>query len=352
VNRTLGRSGLPVSALGMGTWAIGGAMPGPDGEPFGWGQVDDTVSLRAIRTAVDLGVTLFDTADVYGIGHAETILGRALAPVRDRVLIATKWGGGYDERAGHLLPADSSPGYLRTALAASLRRLHTDYVDIYQLHISHLPRGPAEDLVAACEDLVGAGLVRGYGWSTDHVDCAEVFAAGPHCWVVQHELNVFHDAADMVDLCRRHGLASLNRSPLAMGLLTDGVTRDSRYPQDTVRGTAPAWLTWFAEGRPVPEFLDRRDAIRDLLTSDGRTLAQGALAWIWARSPDTIPLPGRGQIADHRLRSVRGRRRSPGASAARWMRPVAARTVPRPRSPTPARPRPAGARRARPRRHP
>ncbi len=83
----------------MGTWAIGGAMDGQTGQPFSWGDVDDNVSLRAIRTAVDHGVTLFDTADVYGIGHAEIVLGRALAPVRDRVLIATKWGGGYDEQA-------------------------------------------------------------------------------------------------------------------------------------------------------------------------------------------------------------------------------------------------------------
>jgi aryl-alcohol dehydrogenase-like predicted oxidoreductase len=294
VRRALGRGGIEVSALGMGTWAIGGAMDGPTGRPLGWGEVDDAVSVRAIQTAMDLGVTLFDTADVYGIGHAETILGAALGPARDTVVIATKWGIGYDERRGHLLPGDGSPEYARVALAASLRRLGTDYVDVYQLHLNDLPAGQAEELVGVCEALVDEGLIRGYGWSTDDVAEAAVFAKGPHCWVVQHELNVFSDAAalEMVALCEAHDLASLNRSPLAMGLLTDKVTADSRFAPDTVRGAAPAWLAWFAGGRPVPAFLERRDAVRDVLTSGGRTLAQGALAWVWARSDRTIPLPG------------------------------------------------------------
>jgi aryl-alcohol dehydrogenase-like predicted oxidoreductase len=129
-------------------------------------------------------------------------------------------------------------------------------------------------------------------WSTDNPEGVDVFARGPHCAVVQHELNLFSDAPEVLARCDRYDLASLNRSPLAMGLLSDKVTAGSSFGADTIRGRAPAWLTWFKDGRPVPEFLARRDAVREILTSGGRTVAQGALAWNWARSPRTIPLPG------------------------------------------------------------
>jgi aryl-alcohol dehydrogenase-like predicted oxidoreductase len=290
MKRTLGRSGIEVSALGMGTWAIGGTMDGKDGKSYGWGAVDDAESTRAIHRALDLGVTLFDTADAYGIGHAEEVLGKAVVPVRDRVVIATKWGSRVED--GKMAGSDGSPGYVRTALTASLRRLGTGYVDLYQLHINDLPPAQAEDLVDVLEGLVGEGLIRSYGWSTDNVDGAAVFAKGEHCTAIQHELNVFSDAGDMLALCEAHDLASLNRSPLAMGLLSEKVTAESRYGTDTVRGSSPVWLRWFTDGRPDPAFLARRDAVRDVLTSGGRTLAQGALAWCWARSDKAIPLPG------------------------------------------------------------
>jgi aryl-alcohol dehydrogenase-like predicted oxidoreductase len=168
---------------------------------------------------------------------------------------------------------------------------------VYQLHINGLDPAVAADLVGVCEDLVTEGLIRSYGWSTDSVAGAEVFAAGPHCAVVQHELNLFSDAPAMLDLCERQNLASLNRSPLAMGLLSDRVTADSRYGSDTVRGSDPEWLVWFHDGRPVPEFLARRDAIRDILTSDGRTVAQarwpgsGPAATGPSRCPAAVPSP-------------------------------------------------------------
>src|SRR6266540_4598478 len=137
VKRTLGRSGIEVSALGMGTWAIGGTMDGKDGKSYGWGEVDDAESTRAIRRALDLGVTLFDTADAYGIGHAEEVLGQALAPVCGSVVVATKWGSRFED--GLLAGHDGSPGHVRPALTDSLRRLGTGYVDLYQLHINDLP---------------------------------------------------------------------------------------------------------------------------------------------------------------------------------------------------------------------
>ncbi|MGC9669273.1 aldo/keto reductase [Planosporangium sp. 12N6] len=291
LKRVLGRSGIEVSALGVGTWAMGGEMVA-GGQPLGWGPADDEESARALRRAVDLGVTLFDTADAYGAGHAEELLGRVLAPVRDEVVIATKWGNRYDERTRQLLGETGAPEYLRWAVRESLRRLDTDRIDVYQLHVNGLPLDEAADLVPVCEELVDRGLIRTYGWSTDNPAGVDVFAAGAHCSVVQHALNLFLDAPEILERCERYDLASLNRSPLAMGLLSEKVTAHTTFPPDTVRGRAPEWLTWFRDGRAAPEFLRRRDAVREILTSGGRTLAQGALAWNWARSPRAIPLPG------------------------------------------------------------
>jgi aryl-alcohol dehydrogenase-like predicted oxidoreductase len=291
VERVLGRSGIGVSALGVGTWALGGPMFG-GGQALGWGEVDDEESVRALRRAVELGATFFDTADAYGTGHAEEVLARALGAQRDQLVWATKWGNTYEEATRQLTGTDPSPQYARRALEASLRRLRTDRVDLWQLHISDLDPVLAEDLVATCEDLVGQGLVRSYAWSTDDPARAAVFAAGPHCTAVQHGLNVLDDAPQLLALCEEHDLASVDRSPLAMGLLSDKVTASTVVPEGDVRHHQPEWLRWFDGGRPTPDFLRRRDAVREVLTGGGRTLAQGALAWIWARSPRTVPIPG------------------------------------------------------------
>ncbi len=291
MRRVLGRSGIGVSAAGVGTWAIGGAMASGD-QPLGWGEVDDDESVRALRRAVELGATFVDTADVYGTGHAERVLARALGAQRDELVWATKWGNTYEEATRQLTGADPAPDYARQALEASLRRLGTDRVDLWQLHLSDLDPALAEDLVATCEDLVAEGKVRAYGWSTDDPARAAVFAAGPHCAAVQHTLNVLDDAPAMLALCEEHDLASVDRSPLAMGLLSERVTADTVIAPGDVRHRQPEWLRWFAGGRPSPDFLARRDAVRDVLTSGGRTLAQGALAWAWARSPRTVPIPG------------------------------------------------------------
>ncbi|NDL55797.1 aldo/keto reductase [Phytoactinopolyspora mesophila] len=290
--RTLGRAGIEVSALGMGCWAIGGPF-WAGSQPCGWGEVDDDESRRTIRRALELGVTLFDTSDAYGTGHGERILGEALKADRDDVVIATKWGNTIDESTRQLTGSDPSPGYLRTALEASLRRLGTDYVDLYQLHLNDLPIPQAEELLGTLEELVEAGKIRWYGWSTDYPDRATAWARdGEHCVGIQHAFSVLQDAGEILAVCESYGLASLNRSPLAMGLLTGKFTAASRLGPDDVRGVAPEWLKYFDDGRPVPVWLERVAAVRDVLRSGGRTLGQGALAWIWARSEATIPLPG------------------------------------------------------------
>jgi aryl-alcohol dehydrogenase-like predicted oxidoreductase len=289
--RTLGRSGIEVSALGLGTWAMGG--PFFSGEvSLGWGPTDDAESERALRRAFDLGVTLYDTADAYGTGHAEELLGRVLAPVRDQVVIATKWGNVIDPATRRLTGADGSPEHLRRALDASLRRLGTDRIDLYQLHLNDLDLALAAELRDACEELVAEGKIRGYGWSTDDPARAALFAEGPHCTAVQAEVNVLTDAPDVIDVAESRGLGLLCRGPLAMGLLAR-TSWDEGLPADDVRRSGVSWMRFFTpDGRPSPGFAAARDALRDVLTSGGRTLAQGAVAWLWARSGSTLPIPG------------------------------------------------------------
>ncbi|MFI9543340.1 aldo/keto reductase [Streptomyces sp. NPDC052016] len=297
-NRTLGRSGIQVSALGFGCWAVGGEWQDAGGQPLGWGKVDDDESVRAIRRALDLGVTFFDTADVYGTGHSERILGRALGRRRDEVVVATKWGNLFDEGTRTLYGQDASVEYARAALTASLARLGTDHVDLYQLHLSDAHPAQAAELRDLCEEFVSEGLVRAYAWSTDDPARAAVFAEGEHCAAVQHAVNVLQDAPEMLALCEELDLASVNRSPLAMGLL-GGRRRDGQALEaGDIRSRPPVWLKGFADGSGAdPDWLGRVDALRDVLTSGGRTIAQGALAWLWARSPRTVPIPGFRSVA-------------------------------------------------------
>jgi len=216
------------------------------------------------------------------------VLGRALAGQRDEVAVATKFGNVFDEATRVVTGSDASPEHVRRACEASLRRLGTDRIDLYQLHISDLSLDEAAVVRDALEGLVADGLVGAYAWSTDDPERARVFAAGAHCVAVQHELSVLHDAPAMLELCETEGLASVNRSPLAMGLLTGKFDGSSRLADDDVRGLAPEWLRWFRDGRPAPEWLERLAAVRQVLTSGDRTLAAGALAWILARSERTI----------------------------------------------------------------
>lgn len=278
--------------VGLGCWAIGGPFWSADGEPLGWGEVDDRESIRAIHRALDLGVRLFDTSDVYGAGHSERVLGEAVRRRRDDILIATKFGNVFDESTRLVTGEDASPEHIRRACEASLRRLGTDHVDLYLFHLSGHDPATAPAIVETLEDLVASGHIRAYGWSTDDPERARVFARGPHCVAVEHALNVLQDAPSMLALAEAEGLVSLCRSPLAMGLLTGKFTADSRLPADDIRGRAPAWLTTFPDGRPSPDALARIEAVRAVLTSGGRTLAGGALGWVRARGRRTVPIPG------------------------------------------------------------
>lgn len=292
MTRSLGRSEINVSALGMGCWAIGG--PFWSGEtPLGWGDVDDNESIAAVQRAIDLGVTFFDTADVYGAGHSERVLGRALAGQRPNVVIATKFSNIFDEDSRQVTGMSASPAYIREACEASLKRLNTDYIDLYQFHANGFPASDAPEVRDTLEGLVAAGKIRAYGWSTDYPERAAVFAEGAYCSAIQHQLNVLDDAPEMIAFCEQMGLASINRGPLAMGLLTGKFSQGAKLPDNDVRGArSPEWMKYFVHGKPNADLARRLDGVRDVLTSEGRTLAQGSLAWIWARSPITVPIPG------------------------------------------------------------
>ncbi len=292
MNRKLGRSDIEVSALGMGCWAIGGPLW--DGEtPHGWGEVDDDESIRALHAAMDLGITFFDTANVYGAGHSERVLGRALADRRSEVVIATKFNATFDEETRQITGADPSPEGIRSACEASLRRLGTDHIDLYHFHDNGYPADKAVPVRETLEELMAAGKIRAYGWSTDFADRAAVFAQGEGCTSIMLQLNVLDDNPAVIDICESENLAAVCRGPLAMGLLTDEYDASTKKPDDDVRGVrSPEWMKYFADGTPSPEWLARRESVRDVLTSGGRTLSQGAIAWLWARSPRTIPIPG------------------------------------------------------------
>lgn len=295
--RRLGRSGIEVSALGMGCWAIGGPWEF-NGGAAGWSRTDDDESVRALRRALELGVNLFDTAANYGAGHSERLLARAFAGHREEVVIATKFGYAVDEAASSVRHYDASEEHsdvasrVRSDLEASLRRLDTDHVDVYLLHVGGLSIERATDVAAVLEDLVIEGKVRTYGWSTDRTDAVAAFATGSGCGVVEQGLSVLdEDDGSMLRLCDERDLASLIRGPLGMGLLTGKFTATSTFPADDQRAHAE-WHPGFHDGRPTSAWLSRVDAVREVLRSDGRTLAQGALAWLWARSGRTIPIPG------------------------------------------------------------
>jgi aryl-alcohol dehydrogenase-like predicted oxidoreductase len=251
--------------------------------------VDDAESIRAVQLALDSGVSFFDTAANYGAGHSERILGQALAGRREQAVIATKFGfyvNEADKRVTRYNRKEDVIANVRADCEASLQRLGTDYIDLYQLHVGDYPVVHVLELRETLEDLVREGKIRCYGWSTDDAVAAHIFGQGKHCAAIQHDLNVVLDAPGVLATCEELDLASVNRSPLARGALTGKYSKESAFAENDVRRDQ-----WSYEHFYAPT-LDKLDALRDILTSGGRTLAQGALAWIWGRSRQTVPIPG------------------------------------------------------------
>ncbi len=295
MTRLLGKSGISVSAVGMGCWPIGGYFTFC-GKMDSYGAVDDRESKFAITHALDARCNFFDTSDVYGTGHSEEILGEALKGRRCEAVIATKFGYIFDP-VKRDVPGDYdvSEAYIRKACEASLRRLQTDYIDLYQLHVYEIKKEEIDPLTETLDKLKKEGKIREYGWSTGMPDLAGLFAGKSDGACLQFGFNIFKNSAEekeMIALCEKFRYSGIINSPLAMGLLSGKFTRGSAVGPDDVRGSGYDWVPYFENGRPKEEFLKKLDAIREILTSEGRSLVQGAIAWIWAQSGSLIPITG------------------------------------------------------------
>ncbi|MCX5494210.1 aldo/keto reductase [Kaistia dalseonensis] len=283
-------NGRTIPALGFGCWAIGGPFFAGS-VPLGWGDVDDRTSIAAIHRALDLGIRFFDTASNYGAGHSEVVLGEALAGHPDAI-IATKFGYVSDPATRQMTGEDYSTAYIEKSVETSLKRLRRERIDLLQLHLGGLSIADAESVFDTLGRLRKAGKIDAFGWSTDTPESAAAFAGRDGFVSIQHAMNVFDPADEMIALIERAGLTSINRSPLAMGLLTGKFDHGARLPANDVRVAGLEWLTYFKDGQVAPAFAHRLAQIRDLLQSDGRSLTQGAIAWLWARSATTLPIPG------------------------------------------------------------
>jgi aryl-alcohol dehydrogenase-like predicted oxidoreductase len=277
--RQLSSDGPAVGAIGLGcmgmSWAYGAA------------ERDEARSIATIHHALELGVTLIDTANVYGPFTNEELVGRALAGRRDEAVLATKVGLVVEDLATLTLGKDGSPEHVREGIDASLRRLGTDHVDLYQLHRVD-PDVPIEETWGAMAEVVAAGKALRIGMSEAGVDELERAHAIHPVASVQSELSLWtRDAlADVVPWCAEHGAAFIPFAPLGRGYLTGQLTRESLDDKD-FRGRNPRFTPEAMEANLA--IVDRVRAVADRL---GATPAQVALAWTLAQGDHVIPIPG------------------------------------------------------------
>ncbi|WP_370677247.1 aldo/keto reductase [Pleomorphomonas sp. PLEO] len=283
-------NGVTVPRMGLGTWAAGGLMIWPDG-PVSYGSVSPDDAIAGIRAAYDLGIRLFDTAAAYGAGNSELLLGEALSDRPDAVIV-TKCGFTGDPATRVIDPIDLSPAAIRKGVEGSLRRLKRPAIDAVLLHHNELDLATARPVFDTLEAMRAEGLIACYGWSSDHVDLVAAVADYPGFRIVEHDLNVFDTAPDMLRLVERHQWYSLARLPLAMGLLSGKYNAGTAFAATDVRASSAPWLKYFKQGEANPSYLTILDRITPLLTANGRTLPQGALDWILTASDRSIPIPG------------------------------------------------------------
>ncbi|NLS12147.1 aldo/keto reductase [Vibrio sp. SM6] len=288
-NRKIGD--FDVRPLGLGCWAIGGEF-WEGNKPLGWGKVDDNASIQAIQFALDNGINFIDTANIYGAGHSEKVIAKAIQGRRDKVILSSKFGFDADEQTKQVLGAFSKPDEIVAMCDASLRRLNTDYLDIYYFHIGDYDKQEVMVVADTLDDLVRQGKIRSYGWSTDDVDNAQALIKRDHYVSVQFESNVLSPNTAMTKMCEQQGIAGVNRGPLAMGLLSGKYRDGNELSESDIRKVSPDWMLYFKDGKPSKELIYRLDSIRDILTADDRSLTQGALAWLWANGQRNIPIPG------------------------------------------------------------
>ena len=275
---TIGASGLKTSRIGLGTWAIGGWM---------WGGTDQAQSIATIRSAIERGVTLIDTAPVYGFGLSEMIVGKALAEggLRDKVQIATKVGLSW--RDGEPF-RDARAARIREEVEASLRRLRTDVIDLYQVHWPDLET-PIAETAAALEDLRREGKIRAIGVSNHSPAQIDAFRAHAGLDAVQPPYNLFEREieADVLPYAKDARLAVLCYGALCRGLLAGRMTAETAFPGDDLRQRDPK----FRDGR-FQQYLSAADALKALARERfDRSLPALAVRWILDQGP-TIALWG------------------------------------------------------------
>ncbi len=275
--RELGKSGLKVSALGLGCMGM---------SEF-YGPSDDAQSLATLGRALDLGVTLLDTADTYGHGHNELLLGRFLAGRRSRVVLASKFGivralGRYERRI------DNSPTYVKAACEASLKRLGVEVIDLYYAHRVD-PGAPIEDTVGAMAELAREGKVRALGLSEVSGRTLRRAHAVHPIAAVQTEYSLFtrDPEADVLPVCRELGVAFVAYSPLGRGMLTGTIDKKTELAANDFRRLSPRF-----QGENLDRNLRLVDAVKALAAAKGATPAQVALAWLLQQGREVVPIPG------------------------------------------------------------
>ncbi len=282
--RDLGKTGIRVSAIGFGGWAIGGATEA-SGTPLGWGRTSDDESLAAIRRARELGVTFFDTADSYGFGRSESLLGIVLSRYRNEVIVATKVG--VVRTASGDLKKDFSRQHIFHAVDGSLKRLRTDYVDVYQVHNPTIEDLRREEIQEAMDRLQDAGKIRFWGVSVSTPD--EGLEVLRRNW--GHTLQVLYNilnqapARELLPAAKEKGYGVIARVPLASGLLSGKFRIDSVFPADDIRQN-------FLTPRRLQDALERVDEAKSIIGGAARSLTEGALRFVLANDAVSSTIPG------------------------------------------------------------
>jgi len=283
--RELGKkTDIRVSAIGFGGWAIGGASEA-SGAPLGWGRQSDEESLAAIRRARELGITFFDTADSYGFGRSESLLGIVLSRYRQEVVIATKVG--VVRTASGALKKDFSRQHIFHAVDGSLKRLRTDYIDLYQMHNPTIEDLRQEEIQDAMERLQDAGKIRFWGVSVSTPEEGIEIMQRGWAHALQVLYNILNQAPAQVLLptAKEKGYGIIARVPLASGLLTGKFRIDSVFPSDDVRQN-------FLTPRRLQEAIERVDEAKSIIGGTSRSLTDGALRFVLANEAVSTTIPG------------------------------------------------------------